>query len=105
MPLTTLAIPLSALQEIGISENCKVNYQLTPDELVLQTLERKEGTINDTGALCINTGKYTGRSPQDKFIVKDSLTENTVFWNNFNIPIETKYYQNLKLPDCQDHEI
>ena len=96
MPLTTLAIPLSALQEIGISENCKVNYQLTPDELVLQTLERKEGTINDTGALCINTGKYTGRSPQDKFIVKDSLTENTVFWNNFNIPIETKYYQNLK---------
>ena len=96
MPLTTLAIPLSALQEIGISENCKVNYQLTPDELVLQTLERKEGTINDTGALCINTGKYTGRSPQDKFIVKDSLTENTVFWNNFNIPIEPKYFQSLK---------
>ena len=31
MPLTTLAIPLSALQEIGISENCKVNYQLTPE--------------------------------------------------------------------------
>ncbi len=96
MPLTTLAIPLSAIQEIGISENCKVNYQLTPDELVLQTLERKEGTINDTGALCINTGKYTGRSPQDKFIVKDSLTENTVFWNNFNIPIEPKYFQSLK---------
>jgi phosphoenolpyruvate carboxykinase (ATP) len=96
MPLTTLAIPLSALKEIGISANCKVNYQLTPDELVFQTLERNEGTLNDTGALCINTGKYTGRSPQDKFIVKDSLTENTVFWNNFNIPIETKYFQNLK---------
>jgi phosphoenolpyruvate carboxykinase (ATP) len=96
MPLTTIAIPFSALKEIGISANCKVNYQLTPDELVFQTLERKEGILNDTGALCINTGKYTGRSPQDKFIVKDSLTINTVFWNNFNIPIETKYFQNLK---------
>jgi phosphoenolpyruvate carboxykinase (ATP) len=52
--------------------------------------------LNDTGALVIKTGEFTGRSPNDKFIVKDEVTENTVHWNNFNIPIEEKYFLQLK---------
>ncbi len=52
--------------------------------------------LNNTGALCINTGEFTGRSPKDKFIVKDATTKNSVFWNNFNIPIEEKYFFHLK---------
>ncbi|MFX7167369.1 phosphoenolpyruvate carboxykinase (ATP), partial [Acinetobacter baumannii] len=39
---------------------------------------------------------FTGRSPQDKFIVKDAITENTVHWNNYNIPIEEKYFLQLR---------
>ncbi|MGL1245543.1 phosphoenolpyruvate carboxykinase (ATP), partial [Vibrio parahaemolyticus] len=50
---------------------------------------------NNTGALCINTGEFTGRSPQDKFTVKDAITENSVHWNNFNNPIEEKYFFQL----------
>ena len=51
-----------------------------------------EGVLNDTGALVIRTGEFTGRSPKDKFTVKDETTAGTVHWNDFNIPIEPKYF-------------
>ena len=95
---TTTSNPLSKeiLDQLGISESLQIHYQLNPDELTEQTIIRNQGILNDTGALCINTGEFTGRSPLDKFIVKDEITENTVFWNNFNIPIEEKYFFQLK---------
>lgn len=90
-----MEIPVRQLRRAGI-QTSHINYQLSPEELTEQTLERKEGVLNDTGALCINTGQFTGRSPQDKFTVKDAITKNTVFWNNFNIPIDEKYFLQLK---------
>lgn len=72
----------------------KVYYQLTPAELIEHTLIRKEGVLSNTGALCINTGKFTGRSPLDRFIVKDGVTADTVDWNAINIPFpENKFDQ------------
>src|SRR6476469_8808760 len=65
----------------------KVHYQLSPATLVEQTVMRGQGVLNDTGALCINTGEFTGRSPKDKFIVKDPITAHSVDWNSFNLPI------------------
>lgn len=92
----TTQIPTEQLTQLGIAENVNIHYQLNPDELVEQTLIRNQGVLNNTGALCINTGEFTGRSPQDKFIVKDEITENTIHWNNFNIPIEEKYFLQLR---------
>jgi phosphoenolpyruvate carboxykinase (ATP) len=43
----------------------------------------------------IKTGEFTGRSPKDKFTVKDDITANTVNWNDFNIPIEPHYFDQL----------
>jgi phosphoenolpyruvate carboxykinase (ATP) len=71
------------------------HYQLSPDELVCHTLKMGEGELSDTGALIIHTGEFTGRSPKDKFIVKDSITADTVDWNNFNIPISTEYFRKI----------
>ncbi|CAN5127132.1 phosphoenolpyruvate carboxykinase (ATP) [soil metagenome] len=88
-------MPKSALVNLGLQNAENVHYQLTPEELTEQTLTRGEGVLNDTGALVINTGEFTGRSPKDKFIVKDSITENTVHWNDFNLPIEGKYFDQL----------
>lgn len=96
MSIPSISIPTQNLLQLGISEAVNIHYQLSPEVLVNQALERKQGVLNDTGALCINTGEFTGRSPLDKFIVKDELTANTVNWNNFNIPIEDKYFQQLK---------
>lgn len=77
---------------IGLKNTESIHYQSTPEELVQATLRMGEGTLTDTGALAIRTGEFTGRSPKDKFTVKDEITENTVHWNNFNIPLEEKYF-------------
>jgi phosphoenolpyruvate carboxykinase (ATP) len=93
---TMLAAPKSALKTLGLSTTKNVHYQLNPAQLSDQSVKRGEGVLNDTGALLINTGKFTGRSPKDKFTVKDALTENTVHWNDFNIPFEEKNFFQLK---------
>ena len=88
--------PLGALGEMGL-QTCKaVHYQLSPAELTEQSLKRGDGILNNTGALIIKTGKFTGRSPKDKFIVKDEVTASEVNWNDFNLPIEEKYFFQLK---------
>ena len=69
-----------------------VHYQLSPEELIADTLSMGGGALNNTGALVINTGEFTGRSPKDRFIVKDETTEGKVHWNEFNIPIEPRHF-------------
>ena len=96
MSTPTMMVPIEHLLQIGIGEATNIHYQLTPDELVQQTVSLGQGELNSTGALVIKTGEFTGRSPQDKFIVKDAITANTVHWNNFNIPIEEKYFDQLR---------
>lgn len=87
--------PDIALDKIGI-QNCKqVYWNLSPAELVEHTLKEGLGTLSDTGALAIDTGEFTGRSPKDRFFVKDEITADTVDWNNINQPIEGKYFDQL----------
>lgn len=96
MTTPTTMVPIEHLMELGISKAMNIHYQLSPEELVEQTLSLDQGQLNNTGALVIKTGEFTGRSPQDKFIVKDAITEETVHWNNFNQPIDEKYFFQLK---------
>jgi phosphoenolpyruvate carboxykinase (ATP) len=86
---------IEALKKLGIQTSQPVHYQLNPETLVGNTIERKQGILNDTGALVIKTGEFTGRSPKDKFIVKDAITENTVHWNDFNIPFDAANFESL----------
>jgi phosphoenolpyruvate carboxykinase (ATP) len=83
-----------SLENLGI-KNANVRYQLTPDELHDITIEKGQGVESDTGALAINTGEFTGRSPQDRFIVRDSITEDKVWWGNVNIPFESAKFDAL----------
>ncbi|MEO6539216.1 MAG: phosphoenolpyruvate carboxykinase (ATP) [Ferruginibacter sp.] len=94
--LTMPKARLAALEQLGFYTPKTIHYQLSPEMLTAQALQRGEGVLNDTGALLINTGKFTGRSPKDKFTVKDALTANTVYWNEFNIPLEEKFFFQLK---------
>ena len=87
-----ITAPVKNLYRSGITNTENVHYQLSPDELVQDTLRLGKGVLNDTGALVIRTGEFTGRSPKDKFIVKDKITEETIHWNDFNQPIEPKYF-------------
>ncbi|CAD2074929.1 phosphoenolpyruvate carboxykinase (ATP) [Phocicoccus pinnipedialis] len=69
--------------------------QLSTAQLVEASIKRNEGKLTDKGALSVTTGKYTGRSPKDRFIVKDAKTENTVDWGEVNQSIESEVFDNL----------
>lgn len=83
-----------SLTNIGI-ENAKIHYQLSANELHDMTIAAGQGIETSTGALAINTGEYTGRSPQDRFIVKDHITEDRIWWGKVNIPFEPKAFDAL----------
>lgn len=57
------------------------------EDLLSLAIEREEGKIATNGALCVTTGKRTGRSPKDRFIVRDLKTESTVDWGDVNQPM------------------
>lgn len=95
MSLPGFVIPAKNFIKLGLRHSDNIHYQLSADELIHQTIERGQGVLNDTGALCINTGAFTGRSPKDKFIVVDEITKDTVHWNEFNQPIDETYFHIL----------
>ncbi len=68
------AYEIDFVKNLGI-ENTTIRYQLSAEELHEITLQSGQGAESATGALAINTGKFTGRSPQDRFIVKDKITK------------------------------
>lgn len=78
-----------------VQNSSSVFNNLSTEELMNKAVERGEGKITDTGALAADTGKYTGRSPKDKFIVKDSVTEDTVWWGPVNNPISEQHFDGL----------
>lgn len=69
---------------------------LSPGQLIEQIVAQNRGELTDTGALVIQTGEFTGRSPKDRFIVTDAITRDAVAWNEINLPIEQKYFDLLK---------
>ena len=83
-----------SLEEYGI-RNAKVRYQLSSKELHDKTLELGQGKEAANGALAINTGEFTGRSPKDRFIVKDHVTEDKVWWGNINLPFSPEKFDAL----------
>ncbi len=88
--------PNSNLESIGIKTTKTQYWNITPEELIEETIKRGQGVLNDTGALAVDTGEFTGRSPKDKFIVCDSITKDSVDWSsNFNQPIEPSVFDNL----------
>ena len=83
------------LSYLNLGENNAVKYQLSPMELIDEALLNKEGELASSGALAVDTGKFTGRSPKDKFIVADELTEDTVWWGDINIKISEAHFDGL----------
>ena len=92
MSIPTIGVSRKTLLKIGLRNTESIHYQLTSEELVQDTLRIGEGVLNDTGALVIQTGEFTGRAPKDKFTVKDEITANSVHWNEFNIPIDPAHF-------------
>lgn len=83
-----------SLNSYGINHN-NIHYQLSPEELQDITIEKGMGKEASSGALAVNTGEFTGRSPKDRFIVKDEITKDKVWWGDINIPFESDKFDAL----------
>ncbi len=85
----------STLQDHGISHAAEIHWNLSPAELVEAALCQGEGFLSDTGAIMCDTGQFTGRSPKDKFIVRDEKTQDTVWWGEINQPFDPEKFDAL----------
>ena len=90
------------LDAVGLEGVGRAHWNLPPAKLILQTLLRGEGVLTSSGALAIATGKFTGRSPKDRFLVKDASTADRVDWGDINQALSPDHFQTL-LQDVQAH--
>ena len=84
----------SNLDSIGLKVRL-ANWNLSPEKLTEIAVNIGQGKICSNGALAINTGEFTGRSPKDRFIVKDSITADKVWWGDINIPFDSEAFDQL----------
>ena len=80
------------LEQLGIVNAAAVYRNLTPAQLTEHALRRGEGTLSATGALVVKTGKYTGRSANDKFIVDTPAVHDDIAWGKVNRPMEKEKF-------------
>lgn len=68
--------------ELNLEQKENVFHNPSPAQLIEKTLQRGEGELSDTGALVVKTGKHTGRSAKDKYVVKSHSTQEKIWWDN-----------------------
>lgn len=85
----------ASLAEIGLGKVGTAYWNLSPAELVEKAIIKGEGQLIDSGALAADTGEFTGRSPKDRFIVADAITENSVWWGDVNIKFDAAKFDAL----------
>ena len=84
----------ATISDLGI-KNAIAHWNLSPKELTKIAINKGQATLTSTGAININTGEFTGRSPMDRFIVRDSITENSVWWGDVNLSFNTDKFDKL----------
>ena len=88
------------LEKLGILNPSAVYRNLGPAQLTEAALRRGEGKLSNTGALVVTTGKYTGRSPDDKFIVDTPAIHNDIAWGKVNRPIAKARFDAILAKVC-----
>lgn len=88
--------PKFSLSDQSINTNAKLHWNLGTAQLVESALANGEGILAKDGPLVVETGKHTGRSATDKFIVRDAETENTVAWGKTNVAMTPEHFAALK---------
>ncbi|MDX2360155.1 MAG: phosphoenolpyruvate carboxykinase (ATP) [Crocinitomicaceae bacterium] len=82
-------------ESIGLTNLGNQFWNLSPAELIEDTIINGQGMLTDTGAIAIKTGEFTGRSPKDRFIVCDEKTEDAVWWGDINIKFSPEKFDAL----------
>ena len=98
----------SGLERHGIHNIDVAHWNLGTPQLLEQAVRRREGSFAANGAFVVRTGQFTGRSPKDKFIVRDESTDTTVHWGPVNQPMTEAHFDRLHtrlLAFWQGHEV
>lgn len=89
-------VPAFTLVDQGLHTNAALHWNLLTPSLVEEAIRRNEGVLAADGPLVVETGKHTGRSAKDKYIVKDAETAETVWWGKTNVPMDPAHFAALK---------
>jgi phosphoenolpyruvate carboxykinase (ATP) len=92
----TMESTMAGLSRHGIEPTGEVFRNLSPARLYEETLARGDGQIAHMGAISVVTAPHTGRSPNDRFVVRDEHSENTVDWGKVNVPVSAEHYDALR---------
>jgi hypothetical protein len=96
---------INSLKSYNINTESEILHNPSYETLFTETTDPSlegydRGILTESGAVCVNTGKFTGRSPKDKYIVKDSVTQDTLWWSdqgkNDNKAIDQTTWEHLK---------
>jgi phosphoenolpyruvate carboxykinase (ATP) len=85
-----------ALSEHGIESTAPVYRNPTAALLYTHALERREGKLAEGGPLAVDTGKFTGRSPKDKFLVEEDSSQDRIWWGEVNQPLSEDHFGRLR---------
>lgn len=88
-------IAVKPVFRLGLANCSEILLNLPPTRLVEHAVRNGEGELSETGALVCKTGTFTGRSPKDKFIVKDDVTTDTINWGEINQPFDAENFSDL----------
>lgn len=83
------------LDYLNIKDYGKLYRNLGISQLMELCIIKGEGVFAENGALVVNTGKYTGRSPKDRFIVRDNITDTSINWGDVNLPIDGQTFDKI----------
>ena len=86
----------NGLDRHGIEPSSEVHWDLSPAGLYGTALARQEGELTEDGAFAARTAPHTGRSPLDRYIVRDATTADTVDWGPVNAPLPADAFQRLR---------
>ncbi|MFL6724148.1 MAG: phosphoenolpyruvate carboxykinase [Sphingomicrobium sp.] len=87
--------PAHRLEAQGINTGAAIHWNLLTASLVEHAISRGEGLLAKDGPLVVKTGKHTGRSAQDRFVVRNATSQDTVWWGKSNRPMETDAFDRL----------
>jgi phosphoenolpyruvate carboxykinase (ATP) len=80
----------------GIETAATVYWNPTTSQLYTHALERRDGRLVEGGPLAVDTGKHTGRSPKDKFVVREPGSEDRIWWGEVNAEISEEHFEGLR---------
>ena len=83
------------LDNLGLTNLGSIHRNLSIDDLIEETVSNNEGIVGANGASIVDTGKYTGRSPKDKYIVDEPSSTDELWWGSVNKKLDEKIFDEL----------